>query len=135
MAYRILADVVLVLHALFVCFVIGGLGAIWLGAILGWPWVRNLCFRLAHLSAILIVVLQTWWGIICPLTTWEQQLRERAGQATYAGSFVAHWLHECLFYEAPNWVFTSCYTLFAGLVLLSWIVVPPRKTHRTKSPR
>jgi hypothetical protein len=73
--------------------------------------------------------MQTWWEAICPLTTWEQQLREKAGEASYAGGFVAHWLHELLFYDAPNGVFTVCYTAFAGLALLSWLLVPPRIAH------
>ena len=126
MGYRILADIVLALHISFVCFVVGGLALTWLGAILNWAWVRNPWFRVLHLGAIAIVALQTWWGIICPLTIWEQQLRAKAGQATYSGSFVAHWLHEILFWDAPSWVFTVCHTAFAGLVLLSWFFVPPR---------
>ena len=130
MKYRILADIVLTLHALFVFFVVGGLVVVWLGAILNWPWVRNLWFRLSHLCAIAVVVLQTWLEVICPLTTWEQQLREKAGQASYTGSFVAHWLHELLFFDAPNWVFTVCYTAFAGLVLGSWFFVPPSISRR-----
>ena len=130
MKYRILADIVLALHALFVFFVVGGLVVVWLGAILNWPWVRSLWFRLSHLCAIAVVVLQTWWEVICPLTTWEQQLREKAGQVSYAGSFVAHWLHELLFYDAPDWVFTVCYTAFAGLVLVSWFYIPPSISRR-----
>ena len=33
-----------------------------------------------------------WIGMICPLTTWEMALRAKAGDATYSGSFIAHWL-------------------------------------------
>ena len=32
---------------------------------------RHLWFRLAHLTAIAVVVLQAWFGVICPLTTLE----------------------------------------------------------------
>jgi len=132
MAYRILADVVLVLHALFVFFVVGGLVVVLIGAVLNWSWVRNLWFRVTHLCAIAVVVLESWCGVVCPLTIWEQQLREKSGQATYAGSFVAHWLHKLLFFDAPNWVFAVSYTGFAGLVLISWFFVPPRRHHRQK---
>jgi hypothetical protein len=130
MAYRIFADAVLVLHVLFVGFVVVGLLVVLLGAFLHWSWVRNLWFRLIHLAAIAVVVLEAWSGVVCPLTTWEQQLREKSGQATYAGGFVAHWLHELLFFDAPNWVFTVCYTAFASLVLLSWLMVPPSSKRR-----
>jgi hypothetical protein len=127
-----LADTLLVIHALFVAFVVLGLGAVYLGGWCGcgWRWVRNPLFRALHLLAIAVVVLQSWLGIICPLTTWEMALRERAGGATYSGSFIQHWLHEWLFYTWPDWVFITLYTAFGALVLVSWIVVRPRRWRR-----
>lgn len=44
----LLADAVLLLHVLFVAFVVLGLLAIYLGGILGWHWVRHRRFRLVH---------------------------------------------------------------------------------------
>ena len=73
------------------------------------------------------VVLQSWFGAICPLTIWEQALREKAGDAVYAGAFIAHWLESILYYRAPNWVFAVVYTLFGALVAASWYWVPPRR--------
>ncbi|WP_237057482.1 DUF2784 domain-containing protein [Microbulbifer sediminum] len=128
--YRIAADLVLFLHVLFVAFVVSGLLLILAGKLRGWSWVRNPRFRLAHLLAIAVVVLQAWLGEICPLTTWEMALRERAGEATYSGSFIAHWLESILYYRAPAWVFALCYTLFGMLVLLSWFWVRPRPFRR-----
>lgn len=125
MTYQLAADLVLVIHALFVAFVVGGLIAIILGAGRHWPWVRDFRFRLAHLAAIGGVVLQAWLGFLCPLTVWEMQLRAKAGGQTYRESFVAHWLHELLFFDAPGWVFTLGYSLFGGVVLLIWLLVPP----------
>jgi hypothetical protein len=125
--YRLAADAVLVVHGLFVAFVIAGLLLILAGKAAGWRWVRNLKFRLVHLVSIAIVVLQAWLGIVCPLTTWEMQLRARAGDATYAGSFVAHWVGELLYYQAPAWVFVATYTIFGALVLVSWFWVRPRR--------
>ncbi|HUP94488.1 MAG TPA: DUF2784 domain-containing protein, partial [Burkholderiales bacterium] len=49
---QIAANVILVMHFAFVSFVVGGLAAIWLGAALGWRWVRGMRFRVAHLAAI-----------------------------------------------------------------------------------
>ncbi len=120
-----LADAILLVHFLFVCFVVFGLLAIYLGYFLNWAWVRNRLFRITHLIAIGIVVLQAWLGVICPLTTWEMALREEAGTAVYSGSFVQHWLQSLLYYTAPDWVFTVLYTAFAALVLASWFVVRP----------
>lgn len=124
--YAVAADAVLVVHALFVVFVILGLLLVIAGAWRGWSWVRNPWFRLAHLAAIGVVMLQSWAGAVCPLTTWENALRARAGEAGYGGSFIAHWLERLLYYQAPPWVFALCYTAFAALVLLCWLRVPPR---------
>ena len=120
------ADAVLLLHASFVVFVISGLGLVLAGKTFNWLWVRNWWFRVLHLAAIGIVVAQAWLGVLCPLTTLEMWLRRQAGDASYAGTFISHWLESILYYRAPAWVFAVCYTVFAALVVLSWIWVRPR---------
>ena len=120
------ADAVLLLHILFVCFVLGGLMLIICGGLCGWTWVRNPWFRLAHVAAIGIVVIQSWLGVICPLTTWEMALRTQAGGAGYEGSFIGYWLGRILYYQAPPWVFVVSYTAFAVLVLVCWLQIRPR---------
>jgi hypothetical protein len=124
--YLVAADALLFTHALFVLFVLFGLLLIIAGKLFSWPWVRNPWFRLAHLGAIGIVVLQSWLGEICPLTRWEMVLRAKAGASEYAGAFVAHWLGTLLYYRFPEWVFTAAYTLFAAAVLAAWFWVRPR---------
>ena len=123
--YTVAADLVLTLHVGIVAFNIVGLLVVLLGGALGWRWVRNGWFRLAHLLCIAVIVGQAWLGIICPLTTLEQWLRAQAGEVVYAGSFIAHWLDELLYYDAPWWVFTAAYTVFGALVVLSWLWVRP----------
>lgn len=123
----LLADTILVIHVLFVAFVVIGLFAIYLGYWLNWRWVYNRTFRIIHLCAIGYVVVQAWLGVVCPLTTWEMALRAEAGTATYAGSFIQHWLHWALYFTLPAWVFMVVYTLFGGLVLASWWLVRPDK--------
>ena len=90
-----------------------------------WAWITNSWFRACHLAAIVIVVLQSWAGIICPLTTLEMWLREKAGGDYYDGGFIQYWLHRLLFFDAPLWVFVLVYSLFGGLVLLVWFRFPP----------
>lgn len=124
--YAIAADALLVFHVLFVLFVVTGLVLVIAGGLLNWSWVRNPWFRLAHVAAILVVVLQSWAGRICPLTTWEMALRVRVGQEAYQESFVSYWLERVLYYDAPAWVFTLCYTVFGALVLACWFWVRPR---------
>lgn len=127
--YLLAADLLLFTHALFVAFVIAGLLLIIAGGMLGWRWVRNPWFRLTHIVAIAIVVLQSWLGVICPLTTWEMGFRAKAGDATYAGTFVSHWISELLYYQAPTWVFVVAYTTFGVLVVAAWIWIRPRPFH------
>jgi hypothetical protein len=124
--YLIAADAVLLLHVLFVAFVVVGLLLIVLGGVLSWRWVRNRTFRVLHLAAIGVVVAQAWVGMICPLTTIEMWLRSRAGDAVYQGSFISHWLESILYYQAPAWVFAVGYTAFGVVVAASWFLVRPR---------
>ncbi len=132
--YRITADLVLAVHTSFVIFVILGLTLILIGGARGWPWVKNPWFRLGHLVAIVVVVVQAWLGAICPLTTLEMALRSRAGDAVYSGSFIAHWMEALLYYEASLWVFAICYTVFGSLVVASWVIVRPRPLARRGQP-
>ena len=125
--YALLADGILVTHALFVAFVVFGQALIVVGLWRGWRWVRNFRFRLAHLAAIGIVVLQAWLGVLCPLTILENALRHRAGEASYAGSFIEHWLHRVLFYQAEDWVFTAIYSAFGAVVALTWLLGRPAR--------
>jgi len=127
MLYLIAADTILVTHALFVCFVVLGLILIFIGKWRSWRWVYRFWFRVTHLFAIAVVVLQSWLGMICPLTAWEMELRAMAGDQVYAGAFIAHWLEYLLYYRAPDWVFVIIYTAFAALVVASWYWVRPRR--------
>jgi polyferredoxin len=80
------ADAILVVHAAFVVFVVGGLPAIWIGVTLGRPFAFNPWFRGLHLAAIAFVVAETLLGYMCPLTVWEDALRAR--RASRASSSV-----------------------------------------------
>ncbi|MFT6897418.1 MAG: hypothetical protein ACJA13_001824 [Paraglaciecola sp.] len=124
--YAFAADAILLSHALFVVFVVSGLFLIFLGKFKAWRWVTNPWWRLTHLLSIAVVVVQSWLGIICPLTHWEMALRTKAGETAYEGSFISHWLNLLLYYQAPQWVFILCYSVFAALVLASWFWVKPR---------
>ncbi len=130
--YQLLADTVLFAHLGIVIFIVGGFALVVAGNFLGWRWVNNLCFRVAHLAAIATVVAESWLGVDCPLTTWESWLRMKAGAAPYAGSFVAHWIQQILFFEAPAWVFAVLYTAFGLGVIAAWWIFPPRRGRATR---
>lgn len=125
-----LADLVLVVHLGIVVFVVVGLLAIVIGNLRGWRWINSWGFRAAHLAAIAIVVLQSWLGMMCPLTLLESWLRAQAGGAGYEAGFIEYWVGRLLFHEAPTWVFTTCYTAFGLAVVIAWWYFPPRRRRR-----
>ena len=124
--YRLTADFVVVVHFAFVAFVVFGFLLTLAGGVRRWEWVRSVRFRAIHLGAIGFVVAESLWGVTCPLTVWEQRLRNLAGQASYRGDFLATWVHDLMFFDAEPWVFTLCYCSFGAVVALSWLLVPPR---------
>ena len=121
-----LADAVLVVHFMFVLFVVGGFFAIWLGSAAGWRWVRNRRFRFLHLAAIVFVAAEALLGVMCPLTVWEDALRGRNSEI----GLIARWIRGVMFYELPLWVFTAVYVAFALLVALTFRLVPPAPRER-----
>jgi multisubunit Na+/H+ antiporter MnhB subunit len=130
--YRFLADVVVVAHVAFIGFVLTAMLLILVGMWFRWSWVRNFWFRIIHFAMIALVVGQSLARVTCPLTTLEKYFRVRSGESTYPGSFIGHWADQLIFYHGPEWVFTTCYTLFGAAVLLALALCPPRLPRRRK---
>jgi hypothetical protein len=133
----VLADLIVVIHASYVAFVVLGLVAILLGIVFRWSWVRNFWFRVVHVIAIGIVAAEALAGVPCPFTVWENELRRIAGQASYPGDFVGYWAHRLIFYRAAPWVFTLVYVVFGLAVLAVFLLAPPRRSRRSpdEAPR
>jgi hypothetical protein len=110
MAYRVLADLVLLVHALFLAFVVfGGLLALWK------RWVMYLHFPALLWGAMIIAM-----GWICPLTPLENNLRFSAGNAGYAGGFIEHYLLAGIY---PEGLTREIQILLAVLLVLGNIIV------------
>lgn len=124
-----MADAILVVHFLIVVFNVGGLVLVWIGAGLGWRWVRNPWFRFLHLGAIAFVAVEALLGMVCPLTLWEDMLRGSAR----AESFVGRWVRYLLYYNAPEWVFTVAYVAWAVATLITLKLIPPRLSRAAPS--
>ena len=132
--YLLLADALLVVHALIVLFNVGALPLIWAGHFRGWKFVRAFSFRVVHLALIAFVAAESILGMICPLTTWEDTLRAKAGaDPRYQGGYLAHWLHRLIFYDLDERFFTVAYALFFALVVLTWLRVRPRPPGRWRT--
>lgn len=129
--YALLADLVVFVHFLYVTFAVGGELIIVAGWIFRWNWVRNLAFRITHLCAVVLVAIEALSDILCPLTEWEYNLRMKAGQQVDADmTFVARLIRKIIFYDFPDWVFTALYVGFAVLVILTFLLVRPRRKGR-----
>jgi hypothetical protein len=105
MAYRFLADSVLVLHLLFIGFVIFG------GLIVS----RSAWVVLAHIPVACWGVFIELTGGSCPLTALEASLRRAAGDAGYSDSFIEHYLLPIIY---PAGLTRSIQFGLAGFVIL-----------------
>ena len=105
MAYKLAADLVVMIHLGFIGFVLlGGLLA------LKWRWVL-----LVHLPAVLWGVLLEFRGWICPLTPLEQQLRQSAGMSGYTGGFIDHYILPIIY---PEGLTHELQMVFGGIVII-----------------
>jgi len=87
MLYTYLADLVVLLHAFFVLFVLlGGFLVFW-RPVLAW----------FHLPAVFWGAVVEFTGWICPLTPLENMLRTRGGGSGYATGFIEHHIMPLLY--------------------------------------
>lgn len=135
----LLADALVLLHWLVVLFVVLSPFAFACGALLdrrGTPARSKLArylvrakrsprWRIAHLLTLAWIVVNTWLGKLCFLTIWEFALRDAAGQIVTEQGFIARWLAQALYIEAPWWAFVAAYSVFFALVLLTLWWAPP----------
>ena len=122
MDYVLLADIVVAVHVAYVACVVFGLLLVLVGKAFGWGWVRNRWFRGIHLAMILGVVVRSWICTDCPLTTWENDLREWGGQVDIEGA--AYVLHTVIHPGLPMWSYPVIYVCFALLVVATLWLVP-----------
>ena len=97
--YRLLADAIVVVHLVYVAFVVLGMAAILAGIVRRWAWVRNFWFRTVHLLMIAVVVVESLCGILCPLTDWEDRLRNASGSPNEPGTFIGRWATRSVVYR------------------------------------
>jgi hypothetical protein len=122
-----LADTLVVLHLLFVVFVVlGGL------LVLRWPWLAW-----AHVPAAVWGAAIELTGGVCPLTPLEQELRRRAGEASYQGDFVGHHLLPVLY---PAGLTRTAQVGLAALVIgvnlaIYAVVLRRRRSTALRTPR
>jgi len=110
MIYRVLADLVLLVHAAFVLFVaLGGLLALWKRRLAPW-----------HLAALAWGATVMGLGWICPLTPLENTLRQWAGQEGYTEGFIEHYVFGLIY---PDGLTRPLQIALAGLLVAGNAVV------------
>ena len=82
MLYRLLADAIIIIHLIFILFVISG----------GLLALRNKRWSIVHLPAVIWAAAIEFKGWICPLTPLENLFRAKGGNAIYQGDFIEHYL-------------------------------------------
>jgi hypothetical protein len=121
MWYAAGADLVVVIHLLFIGFVVGG-------AFLAWRWSWIIW---AHIPAVAYAALIEFVRFTCPLTVLENELRHRAGEAGYSGGFIAHYLIKVIY---PPGLTHSMQISLGVLVLVLAIVGYWHFLRRHRSP-
>ena len=108
MMYPLLANLVLIIHLMFVVFVLcGGL------LVQRWRWLAWL-----HLPAALWGATVEFRGWVCPLTLFENWLREQAGETGYQSGFVADYLLPILYPDD----LTRDFQLLLGMIVVAIII-------------
>lgn len=95
MVYKVLADIVVLIHFLWIVFLI-------FGAFLG---VRNKVVKIVHISGLFFAVIVQLFNWYCPLTYLEVWLKSSSEpSAAYTGSFIVHYLEEIIYIEIPRYL-------------------------------
>ncbi len=123
--YSLLADAVIVVHFLFIAFVIaGGLFVLWRP---GLAWL--------HVPAAVWGALIEFAGWICPLTGLENHLRFLGGGEEYGGDFIMHYIVPVIY---PAHLTASTQYILGGLViavnLIIYALVLRRHVRRRSQP-
>jgi hypothetical protein len=124
MLYRVLADVVLMMHFAFILFAV-------LGGLLVLRWKR--CAWI-HIPAVAWAALISCAGWVCPLTPLENWLREKGGAMAYRSGFIEHYILPVVY--PPIDVLTRPVQIVLGFLVLGINLgiygLVLRRTHKAK---
>lgn len=116
MPYKILADIVVIIHFLWIVFLI-------FGAFLG---VKYRAVKVFHISGLIFASIIQIFDWYCPLTHLEVWLRSKHDPAlAYTGSFIPYYIEKIVYIELPH------YTIFVLTVILcgfnAWFYIKEKK--------
>jgi len=105
-----LADLVLIIHALFIVFVI-------FGGLIVLKWHKVMWF---HIPCAIWGALIEFFGWICPLTYLENYFRELGNATNYANSFIQHYLLPIIY---PPGLTTGIQILLGSTVIVINLII------------
>jgi hypothetical protein len=129
MAPKFLADLILIIHFVYLATVIIPALIIPIGFHRHWRWVRSQTVRAIHMGMMGFVLLEVLIGMICPLTWLESHFLEASGRSGYQGTFMTYWLSQIMYWDAPSWIFTAAYAIFFAWIIYLWRAYPPGPIH------
>ena len=115
------ADLVLIFHFGIVIFITSLFAIIPVGYKFKWNWPRNRKLRSIHLFLIFLVTTETVFGLTCPLTLIEHNLRG----IYISNSFVNRWVQNLLYWNFPKEFFLISYILCLMWTIFMWKRFPP----------
>ena len=120
-----MADAVVVLHAIFIVFVLAG------GALV----LRHRRVAIVHLPAVAWGAWTEFTGALCPLTPLENALRRAAGDAGYPGGFVEHYAIPILYPEGLTPQMQLAFGVVVVMINALWYALAWRRWRRGEAGR
>lgn len=115
MAFKILADIVVLIHFVWILFLF--LGGFW--------GVRNKVVKIFHISGLFFALLIQIFDWYCPLTHLEVWLRSKHGPAiTYTGSFIIYYVEKIVYIEISRYLILIFTVFLVGIN--SWLYLKRR---------
>ena len=117
------ADLILIIHVFIVIFIISLFALVPYGYYKKWDWVDRKKIRYTHLFLMTFVTVESFVGILCPLTILENVLRGDISDQT----FLSKYLSKIIYYNFPSSFFLALY--FTGFLVAIYLSFkyPPKK--------
>jgi hypothetical protein len=127
MVYKILADIIVMVHFAWILFMLVGF-ILTLRGFFYKEFFNRWLFRMFHLFGIIYVSLLAMMGKYCPLTVWENTLRSRYDpNLAYAGSFMIHYVEKLVYPDINPLIIQIPTTFIAVFTIIVFIIRPPVK--------
>ena len=127
MSYRLLADLIVVVHFAWILFMLVGF-ILTLRGFFHKEFFERWLSRTLHLFGIAYVSILAMMGKYCPLTIWENTLRAKYDPSlTYAGSFMIHYIEKLVYPDINPLIIRIPTTFIAVFTVVIFIIRPPAK--------